>query len=195
MADVTARYRVKGTHIVQVRVWIDKHLGTGTFTSLTSTLPETQKAGWPGPILAGTWYDVEPLQAVLTATAMRTRKTVESISAEVAEMNARADLTTVYRTFLRLAGPPATLVATPMLWKNYVAFASARAVKNEPGDYLGECTDIPRHLLSWASGCWLGFIPTAITLAGGRNCAGEVVARRRQQNNDLWMLEFAAKYE
>lgn len=193
MAESAAKYKVKGTHINQVRVWIDKHLGASTFATLTAQLPETK--GWPGVVLAGSWYDVEPLQALLMVASTRTRKSVEMIATEIAEMNAKADLTSVYRAFLRLAGPPATLAATAMLWKNYVAFGIARAVKNEKGDYAGECAGIPRHLLAWACGCWLGFIPTAITLSGGRNCVGEIVSRRRQDDSDLWTIEFAAKYD
>lgn len=193
MAGIAAKYKVKGTHITQVRVWIDKHLGEESFTTLTSQLSETK--GWPGVVLAGSWYDVEPLQALLSVASVRTKRSVELIATEIAEMNARTDLTSVYRAFLRLAGPPATLAATALLWKNYVAFATAKAVKNERGAYIGECTGVPRHLLAWACGCWLGFIPTAITLSGGKNCVGEIVARRRQQDSDLWMIEFAAKYD
>ena len=190
-----ANYRVKGTHIFQARRWIDEHLGAGSFGELTAALREPDRPEWPGPILAGSWYDVDPLQSILATVSTHTKITVETIATEIAVMNAKHDLITVYRAFLRVAGPHLTLSATHKLWSNYVAFAEAKAIKNEPGAYVGECYGIPRHLVPWACGCWLGFIPTAIEISSGRNCVGAISMKRRQEGSDLWMLQLTAAYE
>ncbi len=187
------QYKVKGTHIFQARKWIDEHLGEGSFFELARDL-SSGGVDWPGPILAGSWYDVDPLQEVLAAASARTRKTVENIVTEIAVMNARNDLVSVYRAFLRVSGPHLTLGATHKLWSNYVAFGEARAVQNEFGTFVGECHGIPKKLIPWACGCWGGFIPTAIEISGGKRCVWDISFKGRMESSDLWMLRLSAKY-
>jgi hypothetical protein len=190
----TPQYRVKGTHIQQTKLWIDDRLGSGTFAKIVDTFSEPHRS-WPGPILAGSWYDAEPLQDLLRAVAHRLGASVETIATEIAVQNAKRDLVSVYRAFLRVAGPHLTLAATPKLWANYVAFAGARAVTNVPGHYIGEGFDIPKDFVPWACGCWMGFIPTAIEISGGKKVVGKITNRRRQDDGDLWTLQLTVKYE
>lgn len=171
------KYTVKGTHVLMARKWVDQKLGEGTFTKMASA-----KAELP-VFLPSSWYPVAPIAYAIQMAARELRISVEDASTEIAEQNARTDLTTVYRAFLRVAGPHMVMNATTSLWRNYVAFADAKKVENVPGRFLGECRDIPNDLLDWACGCWRGFVPTAIQLAGGKNCKHKIVQRGPQEGS------------
>lgn len=160
------------------RKWVDQQLGEGSFRRLAS-----EKAGWPPVVLASSWYPVDPVAHAIRSAARHAKLSVEEASAHIAEQNARGDLTTVYRAFLRVAGPHLVMGATLALWRNYVAFADAKRVENVFGRYLGECRDIPNELLDWACGCWRGFVPTAIELAGGKNCRSRIAHRGPQEGS------------
>ena len=105
---------------------------------------------------------------------------VEDISTEVCRLNAERDLTSIYRLFLRAAQPKIVLGQTPKLWRTYVSFAEARAVLNEKGHYIGQGDGIDEQILPWACGCWLGFIPTAIQLAGGKDIRARIIKKWRE---------------
>jgi hypothetical protein len=183
-------YKTKGTHVLQARIWVDERLGAGMFNKLAAESGDA----WPTVLLPASWYDVEPLVKLLTIVSARTRISLENITTEITARNARNDLTSVYRAFLRVAGPHLTMNATAKLWSTYVAFGEAKKIQNDPGFYLAECRGIPRHLLSWACGAWKGFVPTAIEVSGGKRCVSEIVFRRREPDSDLWMIQFSVKY-
>ena len=143
-------------------------------------------------LLPGAWYEVTPLVEALTVAAGKLQLDLEEVTMAIARANALEDLTTIYRVFLRVAAPVRVMSFTPRLWSNYVAFGDAVALKNEPGDYLGRCTGIPEHLLSWSAGAWRGFVPTAIELAGGKNVRGTIT--RRWQEGGAYALECGVRY-
>lgn len=169
-AEPQAEYRAKGSHLIQAAKWVDERLGEGTFRSLA----EDKGVQAVGILLPGTWYSVEPLVDMLEDVAAHVGRSVQDITCEIARQNALEDLTTMYRVFLRIAAPQRVMGFTPNLWRTYVAFGDASAIENEPGNYLGECTGIPDHLIAWSCGAWLGFVPTAIELAGGKNPSGTI---------------------
>jgi hypothetical protein len=187
-----SRFKVKGTHVLQTRQLINEKLGEGAFATLVHETKEAREL-WPGVILPSTWYEIAPLQIILAIVARNLKSTVEEVTTHIATRNARNDLTSVYRAFLKVAGPHLTLSATHKLWSTYVSFGESRAIQNEPGIYMGECRGMPKHLLPWACGCWRGFIPTAIEISGGKNCVSEV-AGKWQEDNDLWKFHFSVKY-
>jgi len=160
---------VKGSHIQQAEEWVDARLGVGTFKGLgASAGPE-----W-GLVLPGGWYDVGVLCGALRAVSKRVGVSVTEISTQICKRNAEADLTSLYRVFLRIAQPRRVLTHTPKLWSTYVSFGAASAIVNEPGKYEGRGTGFPEELLEWGCGCWQGFIPTAIALAGGKDIRASV---------------------
>lgn len=172
------QYTVKGTHVTMARKWVDQKLGEGTFAQLAA-----EKGELAPTLLASSWYPVEPVVHAIDGAAKRLRVQTEDLATEIAVQNARTDLTTVYRAFLRVAGPHMVMSATTALWRNYVAFADARKIENVYGHFVGECYDIPNALLDWACGCWRGFVPTAIELAGGKECRGQIVQRGPQDGS------------
>ncbi len=185
-----ADYTVKGTHVQMARKWIEQRLGV---------LPELTAEGrapWPAVILASSWYDAFPVVAAIELAAKKLRMSVVDVSTDIAEQNARNDLTTVYRAFLRVAGPHMVMNATSALWRNYVAFGLASKITNEYGNYVGECHNLPNVLLDWACGCWLGFVPTAIELAGGKNCQGRIIAQGPEEGSqDFSWLRCQVTYQ
>jgi hypothetical protein len=180
--------RVKGSHILQAARWIDEHLGEGTFRTLT----KSAGARW-GIILPGAWYEIDILQNALAQASDKARMSVEDVTTEIAARNAAEDLTTIYRIFLRVAQPQTVLSFTPKLWRTYVNFATARAVLNERKHYIGRGEGFSAELMEWAAGCWRGFIPAAIRMAGGGNPRGSVTQRSRMPNG-LYAIEFEVRY-
>jgi hypothetical protein len=165
-------HAVKGTHVLMAREVVDELLGEGTFLNLANDYG----AGWL-VLLPSTWYDVHPLNHALVQVAAKLGKTVTQISTEICARNAKKDLTSVYRAFLRVAGPHLVMNATPALWRNYVSFAEAAKVENVKGRFVGLGTKIPTTLLDWACGAWLGFPASAIELSGGKHCKARILER------------------
>ena len=182
-------YQVKGSHIVVARDWIDERLREGAF----SMQAKLAGASWGEIILPGMWYPVEPLIKVLAWASPKVGRPVQEVAAEIAMGNARKDLTTIYRAFMRLASPVRLLRMTPMLWRNYVKFAEATVVQNDPGYYIGACTELPERFGDWAVGCWLGFLPVAIEMAGGKGVRAKLLDQVSELNGNL-RLRVEIKY-
>jgi hypothetical protein len=167
---------------------VDERLGEGTFVALT-------KSGGPrwGLVLPAMWYEVDILRNALEQVAAKLRMSVEEASTEIAARNAEEDLSTIYKIFLRVAKPQTVLSFTPRLWRTYVNFASASAVLNESKHYVGRGEGFSAEQMEWAAGCWRGFIPAAIRMAGGRNPRGSVTQRSRMPSG-LYAVEFEVRY-
>lgn len=180
---------VKGSHVIAAESWVDARLGGGTFRDLT------KKAGdkWNIPLPIA-WYEVDVLHTALEEVARRLDRSVEDIAAEVARLNAESDLRSIYKIFMRVAQPHLVLSQTPRLWSTYVKFGSAWAVKNEKGHYVGQGDGFDERVLGWACGCWFGFIPTAITIAGGRVDSSRI-AKRWRQSDGTYSLQLEVLYQ
>jgi hypothetical protein len=175
---------VKGSHVIQAVGWIDTRMGAGTFKRLT----ERGGARWRSP-LPGSWYEIDVLLEALSVVCKQLNMPLETVTAEIARLNAEHDLTSLYRFFLRLAQPQRLLSFTPRLWSTYVSFGGAVSITNEPGLFVGQGVDIPAHLLDWAAGGWIGFIPTAIEVAGGRDVKPRIVERKPDGDHSTLKLE------
>jgi hypothetical protein len=158
------KYGVKGSHIIQARLTVDARLEAGAFTRLARGAGGD--ASWDS-VTVSAWYDVFVLQRVLEIVSRELRQSVTVLATEVGRQNALTDLTGIYRMFLRVAQPVRMLYFTPQLWRNYVNFGDASALRNEPGSFVAEVARVPETLIDWVKGSSLGFIPTGIELAGG----------------------------
>jgi hypothetical protein len=154
---------VKGTHVQIVQRFIDEKLGEGTFSKLTASGGER----WLMPLPVG-WYDLNILHAALTQASERLHRPIHDIACEIAAENARTDLTGVYKIFFKVLSVPSVLSQLPRLWRSYVRFGECVPVSNEPGHYVAEGQGLVEQYLDWASGCWRGFISTAVKMAGAR---------------------------
>ena len=158
---------------------VDERLGEGSFLRLASS----HGASWP-VLLPSTWYDIFPLNDVLTEVAEQQNCPLIDLSTEICSRNAKKDLTSVYRAFLRVAGPHLVMNATAVLWRNYVNFAEAEKVENVKKRFVGLGTKIPNRVLDWACGAWLGFPASAIELSGGKNCRAKLLERGSDAGSD-----------
>jgi hypothetical protein len=170
-------HTVKGSHVLQMQKWIDERLGDGTFADFMKGAP----GDW-AIILPMAWYDINILHSALAEMCRRAKVSVEDAAGLIARRNAAADLTSLYRFFMRVAQPQRLLTYTPRLWRTYVSFAEATAIRNEKGHYIGQGDGLDENLVPWACGCWAGFIPCAIELAGGRHVRSRII--KRWQNAD-----------
>lgn len=180
---------VKGSHVLQVKQWIDERVGIGTFSELTKHAPENWSI-----ILPMTWYEVDILHNALAEACKKTRVSMEEAATQIARRNAAADLTSLYRFFMRVAQPQRLLTHTPRLWRTYVNFADASAVKNEDGHYVGQGDGLDEELVAWACGCWAGFIPLAVELAGGKDVRSRIIKRWRN-GNGKYSLQLEVFYD
>ena len=188
-------YKVKGSHVVMAAHWVDERLGAGTFKRLVGDSDREYQS----VLLPVAWYNVDPLNETLKQVSLELKRSVGDMTMEIARLNALKDLTTMYRIFLKIAAPVRVMGFTPRLWSTYVRFGEARAVTNEPGHYLGECTGIPRRLLEWTGGAWRGFVPAAIELAGGRDVRGTITGTwpegQMDGNDELYKLHCEVRYQ
>ena len=189
MGQMSTERLVKGSHILAAETWVDQRLGKGTLMKLTQHAGDNWKI-----LLAVAWYEVDILHAALESVAKRLDRSVEDITAEIARLNAESDLRSLYKVFMRVAQPSLVLSQTPRLWSTYVKFGTAWAVQNEKGHYIGQCDGFDERLLGWGCGCWSGFIPTAITIAGGK-VAQSRIAKRWRQPDGTYSLQLEVTYQ
>jgi hypothetical protein len=180
---------VKGSHILAASRWVDQQLGPRTFLSLTEQAGDNWKI-----LLPMAWYEIDTLYQALETVGRRLGISVEDATTEIATLNAETDLRSLYRVFLRIAQPQLVLSQTPRLWTTYVKFGSARAVENEKGHYIGQGEGFDEQLLPWACGCWRGFIPAAITVAGGRVKEAKILRTWRERNG-THSVQLSVKYD
>ena len=185
-------YRCKGSHVVQSRRWVNERLGEGTFEALVAPAGGV----WQANFLVATWYDVGPLNHALKQVGKRIGESVENITREITRQNALHDLRSIYRIFVSIAAPVRVMSFTPQLWSTYVKFGEAKAVKNDPGHYIAECKGIPGEYLDWACGAWLGFVPTTIEVAGGRNLKARIADRMVEPpGSQMYTIRCEIKYD
>jgi len=180
---------VKGSHIVAASRWVDQQLGAGTFLSLTQHAGDNWKI-----LLPMAWYEIDTLRDALEVAGKHLDRSIEDVTTEIATLNAETDLRSLYRVFLRVAQPQIVLSQTPRLWTTYVKFGSARAVQNEKGHYVGQGEGFDEKLLGWACGCWRGFIPATIIVAGGRVTDASITKKWRERNG-TFSVQFQVKYD
>jgi hypothetical protein len=180
---------VKGSHIVAAETWVDTRLGKGTLKQLTENAGQNWRI-----ILPVAWYEIDVLHDALEEVSRRVDLSVEDITTQLARLNAESDLRSIYKVFLRVAQPQRVLSMTPRLWTTYVRFGSATAITNEKGLYVGQGDGFDQRLLGWGCGCWRGFIPATIEVAGGRVMDARIINRWRQ-NDGTHSVQFQVVYE
>jgi hypothetical protein len=157
-------YKVKGSHVIQIAAWVDKALGAGTYKKRMGELDPS--AAVP---LALAWYALDPQMKLLEGAARETNKSVMDVVREIAAANARNDLSTIYKVFLKLASPHFVLGQGKKMWSTYAAFGDVNITKNEGQLFLCESRHVPARFDQWVRGAWLGFLCSAVELAGGKN--------------------------
>jgi hypothetical protein len=184
-----AIYQIKGSYFIQAKQWIDQKLGEGTFKKLM------MEAGAQRTdiLLPGSWYDVLPLAQALGQASARLRIPMEDLSTDIARRTAQNDLTTLYKIFLRVAAPQRVLSSLPKLWATYVEFGEARILENEPGFFIGEGVGFPAAVLDWGCGCFRGFLPTAVEIAGGKDAVCQII-ERRPESEGRYTIQFQVRY-
>lgn len=158
----TVERLVKGTHIIVARDYVDEVMGKGSFAKLT----ERGGKRWQ-VLLPSSWYELDVLHPALVAVAQAKKRKMVDVASDIAARNARTDLTGVYKLFLRMLSPQTVLGKLPHLWRLYVRFGECVPVSNDKGHYVAEGRGLVSEYSDWASGCWRGFITTAVEMSGG----------------------------
>src|ERR1700759_5137147 len=143
------KYGVKGSHVAQAIVVVDQALGAGAFAKRARRI--AGDASWD-TLNVSAWYDVFVLHRVLELVSAEVGRSVVELACDVGRNNALTALNGIYRMFLRVAQPVRMLYFTPQLWRNYVSFGDASAVRNEPGSFVAVVADVPEKLIDWVEG-------------------------------------------
>jgi hypothetical protein len=174
-------HTVKGTHVIVASQYVDEHLGSGTFRVLT----EAGGQRW-AVLLPSSWYELDILHDALVIVSRRLGRSIHDISAEIAARNAKTDLTGVYRFVMKALAPHRVLSQLPHLWRFYVRFGECAPLSNEKGHYTAEGRGMLDEYVEWATGCWRGFISTAVEMAGGSDV--------RVQISKVWKAEDGSRF-
>jgi hypothetical protein len=155
----------KGTHAVQIQKWVEARRGPGAFRRLLAK--HTPAASFT--IVIGGWYDAGALLSVIEDVARAEDVSVEAAVEEIARANARDDLKTVYRTFMKMLAPRRVLQFLPRIWRQYFQFGSVEVTKNDSGLVELVTRDVTTRFVPWVRGGWRGFLPVTILASGGRS--------------------------
>jgi len=154
----------KGSHVAAAEEVIDSRLGPGRFRSFALD----EDLVLPPLVLPRSWHPAVGVAGVIRRAAAALGVAQEALTQEIAAHNADSDLTSIYRVFLKLAAPRRVLANGNALWRTYINFGKVETVRNEPGDFAATLHEIPDdRLMPWIEGIWLGFVPRAVSLAGG----------------------------
>jgi uncharacterized protein (TIGR02265 family) len=164
MASARGEHTVKGTHVIVASQFVDENLGAGTFRKLT----ESGGQRW-AVLLPSSWYELDILHAALLESSRRLSRDIHQMSTEIAARNAKTDLTGVYRFVMKALAPHRVLSQLPHLWRFYVRFGECAPLSNEKGHYIAEGRGMLHEYAEWATGCWRGFISTAVEMSGGKD--------------------------
>ncbi len=164
------RLGTKGTHIAKAKFVIDERLGKGTYQRLAEAAGGN--ASWVSP-LAMNWYSAPLLCEILTAAAAKMDTTLQQLTTDIATLNAKDDLKTIYRFFMTVIGPVKVLGRSPQMYATYINFGRSENSRNEAGVFEGIVADVPGHLVPWVMGATHGFLPAACAAAGGKGAVIE----------------------
>jgi hypothetical protein len=182
-------FKVKGTHIAECRDYVDERLGGGAYAGYW----KKTGAVLSSLVLPSALFEVATADAALREFCLRTGDDYIATQAAICARNAEHDLTTVHRVFMRLAQPKRIVSAVPQLWRNYVTAADGKALTNEDGRAQLECSGVPVPFTDWVIGCWLGFIPSAVRMAGGIDPKLKLT-RKERTSETTQRVEFALEY-
>jgi hypothetical protein len=163
---------MKGTHVIATKKWIDRKLGPDAYLSILSAVKAPDK--WRITLPSST-YEVDALYRIFEAAAKLANCSIEAMSYQVCEEHAAADLNSVYRAFMRVAGLTNVLRAVPRIWRQYANFGVATIVRNDPGHFVFRASSYPPEVIAWMRGGWRSYPSTALVMAGGRNPSSEAV--------------------
>jgi hypothetical protein len=181
----------KGSHALQIRNWVDQRRGPGAFQHLMST-GRGKNLGWQ-QLLVGSWYDAEALLDVIEAAAKEEQMKVEDAVEEIARMNAREDLKTVYRVFLRILSPTRVVGFLPRMWQQYFRFGGVEILQNRTGYVELRTHGIPPRFVPWVIGGWRGFLAETLLAAGGKRPV--VSGIRIASQGSSWSVRVEATYD
>lgn len=184
VTSVRGEQTVKGTHVIVASQFVDENLGAGTFRQLT----ELGGQRW-AVLLPSSWYELHILHAALLEAARRVGRSMHDVSTEIAARNAKTDLTGVYRFVMKALAPHRVLGQLPHLWRFYVRFGECVPVSNDKGHYIAEGRGMLAEYTEWATGCWRGFIRTAVEMAGGKDVRVEISKPWREADGSRFRFE------
>jgi hypothetical protein len=153
--------KAKGTHVVQVQVWLRRNVAPTELARLESD----ERHEWLKGLLVNLWYDMDGVLALLEEGARLTGKSLREVTREVATRNALHDLRGVHRVFLKYSATNWSLGLLPSLWRAYFDFGKPRIVVNARGHFQIDTT-IPERYVEWVSGGWEGFLRQMAILTG-----------------------------
>jgi hypothetical protein len=183
------RFLCKGTHAVQIHKWVEARRGPGALAPLLEKHSLPARA----PVVLGGWYDAEALLSVIEDVARAEGIGVEAAVEEIARANAREDLKSVYRVFMKILAPQRVLQFLPRIWRQYFQFGTVEVIRNDPGQIELVTRDVTTRFVPWVRGGWRGFLPETILASGGRSPRVDHISLTSMPDKS-WQVSVQATY-
>jgi hypothetical protein len=138
--------------------------------------------------IAGAWYDVLPILPLSRAASLLAGITYPRFLRDNAAWLARRDLQGVYKVVLQLATVEMVAMRLPRLSMRYFDFGNSHGSMLRPKQMVSVQTGIPSSLGDWFMRCTEGFVPVALTLAGGKDVrvrCGTALSPTRRAGQEL----------
>jgi predicted hydrocarbon binding protein len=152
-----------------------KHLraeiGKDGARGVIDALPPQLRVAFATRIRKAAWYPYEPFVALLRGIDARLGTGDLTYCEQIGRAAANADLSTVFKVFVRMASPSWLIRACPRVWSRYYEAGSMRATAWEPEETVVVIEDFPgidpAH-------CWLmrGWMIGALEVVGGQVLPG-----------------------
>lgn len=133
--------RHKGTAIRNIRLYIDEHLGPGSYDRFSKEV----EPGWTGEVLRTKWYDMYTCVHAYSQAAKALGISLREIVKRASQYCLQKDLGTTARVFLTVFDPvPKTILALwPKMATGYIDFGRIEIVENSPGKFSFDFFGIP----------------------------------------------------
>jgi hypothetical protein len=162
----------KGTLLVNLRGFVEKHEGAARWQSLLAGLPPAEREIAGGMILTGGWYPVVIWNRLLRGYCAGAMDP-DRLMTEVARWVSDKDLNTLFKALLRMGSPSFVLARTDSLWSRY--FDAGKFTPKELGDKHWHLTLEAATGDEDAPGEWTcnqgvrGWLLHALALTGAKN--------------------------
>ncbi len=148
--------------------------------------------------LAGSFYDVLPVQPLILAEARACNLPLAVYLRQRSEWQAEQDMAGVYKVLLKLASPEAVLARFPRLATQWLNFAKAELIdKSEPGSRGFVLSGMPAILAAWYVNGLSVYAQHAVKLAGAKKCQVTMLAPEPEGQSsgvDLVRVQFQVQW-
>ena len=161
-------FHVKGNGFRGQVAYIEAHVPGGLAAMLEAVPDETLADYLRQPFLAGSWYDLFPFIALHQAAGRTLGVSALEFAARYSRVQARQDISGVYRLLLKLASPDMVVARLPGVAGQYYDFIEVTNQQLGKGVYESRITGTPAAAAGMYRASSSAFVAEALTAAGAK---------------------------